>query len=258
MNKARVEPVSARTMTAPMQFTSSVFLSLLLAFAAGCGAGATRTIVVPENGQGIRVSGRGEVRATPDLAVLDIGVEARRPTVAEARTQAAEAQQAVLEALRAAGIEERDLRTTQLSVQPDYEYSQTGRTLRGYVVTNTVEARIHTLDRIQQAVDTAIAAGGDLTRLNGLRFELSEPDAVKRQARAEAIAKARAEAEQIAEELGVRLGEPLSVEESSSAPPRPMMMRMEAAQADAAAGTPIQPGETEVVVEVQVRWAILP
>src|SRR5690606_2776962 len=107
------------------------------------------------------------------------------------------AQQGVLEALRAAGVEERDIRTTQLSIQPDYEYSQTGRRLLGYVVTNTVEARVRDLSRVHQAVDTAVRAGGDLARVNGIRFELSEPERVAREARAEAIRNARAEAEQI-------------------------------------------------------------
>ncbi len=228
-------------------------VSLFVTLALGCGAAPAR-VVMPDDAEGIRVSGRGEARARPDLAILEIGVEARRPSVEEARAQAATAQAAVLEALRGAGIEERDLRTTQLSIQPDFEYGETGRRLLGYVVTNTVEARIHDLDRIQRAIDTAVAAGGDLTRLQGLRFELSEPEAVQREARADAIANARAEAEQLAQALGVRLGEPLSVDEVSSEPVHPMMMRMEAA--DSAAATPVQPGETEVVVEVRVRWAI--
>lgn len=229
--------------------------SLFLLFAVGCGAGAHRSIVMPEDAQGIRVSGRGKARATPDLAIVDIGVEARRPTVAQARELAAGAQQRMLEALTAAGIEERDIRTTQLTIQPDYEYSQTGRRLLGYVVTNTVEARIHDLARIQEAIDTAVRAGGDLARLNGIRFELSNPERVEQEARAQAIERARAEAQQIADALGVRLGEPLAVDEVTSEPPHPMMMRMEAEAADSAA-TPIQPGETEVIVEVRVRWAI--
>ncbi|HEY8427112.1 MAG TPA: SIMPL domain-containing protein [Sandaracinaceae bacterium] len=236
-----------------MKTTLRILVSLIVTFAIGCGAVPAR-VVMPEDAEGIRVSGRGEARARPDVAVLEIGVESRRPTVEEARAQAAAAQNAVLEALRGAGVEERDIQTRQLSIHPDFEYSQTGRRLLGYVVTNTVEARIRDLDRIEHAVDTAVAAGGDLTRLNGLRFELSEPEEVQRRARAEAIANARAEAEQLAEALGVRLGEPLSVDEVASEPVRPVMMRME--MADAAASRPIRPGETEVVVEVRVRWAI--
>lgn len=230
--------------------------SVVLFLALGCGAGTYPSIVIPEEAPGIRVSGRGKARAEPDLAIVDIGVEARRPTVAEAREQAAAAQQRVFDALAAAGIEERDLRTTRLSIQPDYEYSQTGRRLLGYVVTNTVEARVRDLARIQEAIDTAVAAGGDLARLNGIRFELSDPERVEAEARALAIERARAEAQQIADALGVRLGEPLSVDEVTSEPPRPMTMRMETAAAADSAATPIAPGETEVIVEVRVRWAI--
>ena len=90
--------------------------------------------------------------------------------------------------------------------------------------------------------------------MNGLSFELSDPEAAQRQARAQAIEDARAEASQIADELGVTLGEPLSVEEISSEPVRPMQMRL--AEADQLAATPIEPGTNEVSVELRVRWAI--
>lgn len=222
----------------------------------GCGATRARPVVVTEESatQGIQVTGRGEIRAAPDLAVLDIGVEAQRPTVAEAREEASIAQTAVLAALRGSGIAREDVQTTELTIRPEYEHSETGRNLLGYVVSNSVQVRVRQLDRIQEVVDTAVTAGGDRVRLRGLQFELSDPEAVQVQARERAIADARAEALQIADQLGVALGEPLSVEEVSTEPVRPMAMRME--QADVGGATPIEPGTSEITVELRVRWAI--
>src|SRR5690606_20487530 len=108
----------------------------------------------------------------PDTAVLVIGVETRAPTVAEARAQAADAQTAVLGALTGSGIPRESIRTTRLSIQPDYDYREGGRTLLGYVVTNSVEVRTTKLDDLGTVIDRAVAAGGNLTRLDSLRFEL--------------------------------------------------------------------------------------
>jgi uncharacterized protein len=227
---------------------------LVLVAAAGCGgATGSQPVVTGEAAPGIRVVGRGTATAAPDEAVFRVGVEVRRVSVAEARAAAAGAQQAVLDALRGAGIEPRDLRTVHLAVSPQYDHGPAGRQLRGYVVTNVVEARVRDLSQVEGAIDAALRAGGDEARLEGLRFEVSDPAELRARARAEAIDDARARAQQIADSLGVSLGEPLAVDEMSpDAPPRPMVAR-EAAMADA---TPIEPGESEVQVELSVRWAI--
>jgi uncharacterized protein YggE len=233
---------------------STLWLAVVLTFSA---CGAPRAAVTTPEGEahGIVVTGRGEVDVPPDVAVVSIGVDVRRPTVAEAREVAARAQTGVIEALRRAGVGDADVRTTELAIQPDYEHTPVGRRLLGYTARNVVEARVRDLDRVQRAIDDAVAAGGDETRLDGLRFELDDPAAARRRARAEAIEAARADAEQIASSLGVRLGEPIAVEEVGGGGPQPMMMaRMEAAQP--AAETPIEPGSTRVTVEVRVRWAM--
>lgn len=227
-----------------------------LALAVGCahGSGGDGTVLLREDTTGITVTGDGDAEAVPDTAVFRIGVEARRPTVAEARDTSARAQQAVIAALRSGGIAENHIQTQQLTIQPDYEYTEAGRRLLGYVATNTVQVRSTDLDRLSQTIDAAVTAGGDVVRLEGIQFELDDPEAVRAQAREKAVARARAKAQQLAQLLGARLGPAVFVEEVSSAMPPQPMMRMEAAAADAA--TPIQRGTTEVRVEVRVRFAI--
>lgn len=232
----------------------TLIVALLLS---GCGA-HRQAALTPEPTGGIVVTGRAEVEAPPDRALVQLGVEVQRPTVGEAREEAARAQRRVLDALERSGVRQEDLRTTQLAVHPDYEHTPGGRHLRGYVVRNVVEARLSDLGRVQAAIDGALDAGGDLTRLDGLRFELTDPAPVRRRARAQAIEAARADAEQLARALGVELGEPLSVEDLGRADelPGPMMLRAEGARMGAA--TPIEPGSTRVAVEVRVRWAMSP
>src|SRR5690606_34566297 len=109
----------------------------------------------------------------------------------------------MLEQLRGLSIDEDDIRTAQLNVGPDYTYGEGGRRLVGYVATSTIEVRMTQLDAIGRAIDATIGAGGDDTRLDGLRFELSDPEAARGEARVLAVANARRRAEQLAEASGV-------------------------------------------------------
>ncbi len=214
------------------------------------------TMVLREETSGVTVVGEGRAMAAPDRAVFNVGVEVRRPTVTEARTGSAETTARMLEALRGAGVAAEDVQTSQLSIQPDYEYTEQGRRLLGYLATNTVSVRMTALDRVGEAIDAAVTAGGDSARLDGLRFELTDPAAARAEARRKAVEDARARAEQLAGASGVELGDAVAVEEvaSGGTPPGPVMLRMEAAQADAR--TPVEAGTAEITVEVRVRFAI--
>jgi uncharacterized protein YggE len=241
---------------------SAVFVFIALALSLGlfgCAhQGAGSTMVLREDASGVSVVGEGRAEARPDRAVFRIGVEVHRPTVEEARGRAAEALAAMIASLRAAGVGDDDIQTTTLSVSPDYEYSESGRRLLGYVAQNIVTARMTTLDQVGPTIDAAIAAGGDDVRLDGLHFELIDPEALRGEARTKAVENARVHAQQLAQAAGVELGEPVSISETSGSQPGPVMMRMEAARSDAAAPpTPIEPGVTEAVVQVNVRYTIV-
>jgi uncharacterized protein YggE len=238
---------------------SSLSLTLLASLLAlsGC-AHAPRggeTMVLREDAAGIQVLGEGEAEARPDVARFEIAIEARRPDVAAAREASAAAQTRVLDAIRAAGVASEDIQTTQLSIQPEYEYTDAGRNLLGYTARNAVQVRVRAIDRASEIVDAGVGAGGDDVRLQGIGFELSDPESVRTAAREEAMSEARATAEQLAQLAGVELGEPIAIEEvSGEGGPRPMMMEMRMAEADTA--TPIEPGTTEVRVQLRVRWSI--
>jgi hypothetical protein len=237
-------------------------LALVLAIAGlcGCTAGNTTLGTIDLNSQqeGIWVSGEGKVTVTPDIATLMLGIEAQAKTVAEAQSQAAGAMDAVMAALAASGVDEKDIQTQYFSIDQvtrwDEETEQ--EIVVGYRVTNMVTAKIREIDKTGSIIDAVATAGGDFTRINSINFSVDDPSPYYEEARQKAVADARAKAEQLAELAGVRLGKPTYISEWSSYPVYQRDVYYEAA-APAPMPTPISPGEMELTLSVQIAYAIL-
>lgn len=223
------------------------FLSL------GC---STETKLVQSNQAtpGITVSGSGEVSGEPDVAVLSLGVDARADSVGAAREQAANSMNAMLEALKQGGVDEKDIQTTRFDVQPVYDYSNNKQELIGFTVSNIVTAKIRKIDDTGNLIDAAVTAGGDLARVENLVFTIDDPSTLEQQARQKAMEEARSKAETLAEAGGIQLGDPISISEMGGAVPIPF------AAADLAraeqASTQIQVGQLDVTVTVQVVYGV--
>jgi uncharacterized protein YggE len=202
---------------------------------------------------GIWVTGVGKVAVTPDIAVLVLGVEVQKDTVAEAQQQAATAMDAVMNVLDGYSIEARDIQTQQFSIQPVYSYDNGQQILLGYRVTNIVTVKIRNMNNAGGIIDAAVAAGGDYARVNSISFTVDEPEAYYDDARQAAMADAKAKAEDLAHLGGVGLGKPTYINEYSSVS-SPVVYRDEGA-----AGVPetaISPGETEIQLTIQVVYSI--
>jgi uncharacterized protein YggE len=233
----------------------AIAATALLAFA------CTETTVVPSDSQvasGISVSGTGSVFGEPDIAVLSLGVEAEADSVAEARAEAAEAMDAIMSSLRDGGVEEEDIQTSRFSVYPRYDFRENEQVLLGFTVENTVIVKIRNIDDTGTLLDASIEAGGDLTRVDDLRFTIDDPTALKDEARRMAMQDARSRAETLAEAGGVSLGDPRSISESGGPQPIPFDEARFAGAEVAAdlADTPISLGELEVQISVQVQYEI--
>lgn len=235
-------------------FAGVVALGLL---ALACTAD-TVTTVLP-SGQdlsGISVSGTGSTFGEPDVALLSLGVDAEADTVGEARAQAAEAMNAMLQALKDGGVAEEDIQTTRFSVQPQFDFTGRTQVLIGFVVSNTVTAKVRDIDDTGRLLDDAITAGGDLTRVNNVRFTIDDPSALEDEAREDAVAEARRKAQTLAAAAGVELGAPISISESGGPSPfffEGAAVRFSAADSDE---TPIELGEMEVSVSVQIVYSL--
>ncbi len=194
----------------------------------------------------ITVAGAGRATGDPDRPDARRGVQATRHAAAEARHEAAQAMDAVLAALGTAGVAAADIRTVNLALNPVYEHDRDGRSrLVGHQLTNEVVGVVRALDDVGRVVDAAISAGA--TSVESVTFRVADEEGLRREALAAAVRDAQAKAGVLADAAGVRLGAVRSLAEEVGrvGPPMPLAMRMEAA-----ADTPIVPGQVDVVARV--------
>lgn len=202
----------------------------------------------------LSVSAEGSSEARPDMATINLGVTTEGQTAQAALQENARRMNALNQALRRAGIAERDIQTSNVSVHPQQQYRENQAPLiTGYQANNTVTARIRNINNVGRVIDAAVAAGGNT--IHGVSFSHSDPDAQLDIARRDAIAEARRRAELYASALGMSVHRIVAVQEGGGfSPPMPMpVMRMEAAQD---ASTPVAPGEIESRVSVSVTFEL--
>jgi uncharacterized protein YggE len=203
----------------------------------------------------IVVAGTGRVSVEPDVADLRLGVAVTRPTAAAARAEAATVMTRILDAVDAAGVARRDVRTSLLSVQPRYDYRDgQAPTLTGYELANVVEITVRDLARLGELVDGTLGAGA--TSLDGLGFRVDDPAPAEREARLAAMATARARADVLAEAARLTIrGVKAVVEGGALPPPGPLAKVPRMALAADAMGTPVEAGSSEISVTVTVTYA---
>ena len=229
---------------------------------AGCTTAApvyTPNITVGSQQEGLWVNGMGEVQAVPDVAVLNLGVQAEATTVAEAQSMASNAMTAVMAALKAGGVADKDIQTSGYSVYQQTQWDNNKQTsvVTGYQVSNTVQVKVRQVADAGTVLDAVVAAGGDLIRVQGINFQVDDPTPYIEQARAKAMADAQSKAGQLADLAGVTLGAPIYISESSSSPVIYRSAAMGATDSGAPAPTtPINPGETTITSNVQIVYGI--
>lgn len=202
----------------------------------------------------LTVTGEGIVAARPDMATISLGVTTEGATAAAAMAGNSEELGRVLARLREAGIEDRDLQTSGLSLNPNWTQPRDGGTpqIRGYVASNLLTVRVRTLDRLGEILDRAVSDGANT--LHGVSFGLTEPQPALDEARKRAVARAQATARLLTDAAGVTLGPVLSISEGNGyEPPRPMYRE---AAALAAAPVPVAEGEVETSARVTMVFEL--
>jgi uncharacterized protein YggE len=225
------------------------------------GAIAAALLAVPAQAQMtapamIAVTGEATISAAPDLAQIDGGVTSEAKTAREASDANNTAMGKVLAALQGAGIDQKDYRTSRLSLQPESAPNRSGAsppTIIGYRASNRVTVRLRDVSKLANLIDAMVTAGAN--DIGGISFKVSNASKLLDDAREQAIADARRKAEIYARAAGVTLGAPLSISEEGNAAPVPYR-RMAAGMALAA--TPVAAGEETLQVTVSVSWAIKP
>lgn len=180
----------------------------------------------------VSVTGSGEVKAQPDMAYVTLGVEARRPTLAEARTEVNATVERLLALTRELKIEPKFVDSTRLQVQPDYRWDEksSSQVLLGYVVSRQVDVELHDLDRLGTLLEKSVSAG--VNQVGGARLDSSLRKELERSALTQAVDDARLNADALARAAGAKLG---PVQSLSTTGTMPVPMYLERAKSVAAA-----------------------
>lgn len=204
----------------------------------------------------LQVSATAEVRRAPDRATVYLAVETIADDAGAATQRNGELMDAVLRAVTALGIERSAIQTQRLDLQPRYDRRRdvAEPEIVGYQATNQVRVRVDDVDQVGPVVDAAVTAGAN--RVNGISFELADPEAAYHEALERALAKARREAEVVAGQLGETLGPALSVSTSGGAPPPGIRMEAMRMAADQAMAPPVETGELEVQASVSITYRL--
>ena len=203
----------------------------------------------------ITVTGEGRVDARPDMATITLGVTTQGDTAAAALSENSARLAAVLTQLKAAGVAERDLQTSGLSLGPRMDYYRDGQPPKvvGYEATNQVTVRVRDLAALGGILDAAVGDGANT--FHGLSFGLADTTAALDAARVNAVAEAGRKAAMIAEAAGARLGPVLAIAESGGmTDPVPMYRR--GAVAMAAEAVPVEGGEVSYTINVTMTWEL--
>ena len=207
-------------------------------------------------GTRLDINATGEVARVPDLAIITAGVVTRSATASGALQQAATRMARVREALRQAGIADRDIQTSNISLEPQYTYANNQPPkLNGYAATNQLSIRFRDIENTGKILDALVKEGAN--QISGPNLTIDKPEAALDEARGKAVAAARARADLYARSLGMRVVRVVSVSESGGSypvpPPMPMYARAEAAQA---ADSKIEAGEQKVQVNLAVTFEL--
>lgn len=219
------------------------------------GAGVDKNLIV--------VTGSAEVRAVPDLARINVGVVTSAPTAAAALAENNSAMNTLFTVIKAQGVADKDIRTSNLSIQPQYSQPQPGQRgefiprVVGYQVTNTVYVTVRQIDKLGAMLDVLIANGAN--QVYGISFDVDKADELLDQVRGKAVADARRLADLYCSGDKVKPGRILQIEEATSEfVPRPMMEKFSGRAMAMAAPAPVAAGESSLEVRVRVAFALEP
>jgi hypothetical protein len=203
----------------------------------------------------LNVNGLGSTNLTPDIAYIYIGVHSEGATASEVVEANKVQTNAVLDALKKAGVDEKDLRTTNFSIWPSQQYSPEG-TVTGtiYMVDNTVYVTVRDLDGLGDLLDDTIAAGAN--SINSIQFDVADKTVAVKEARAKAVEDAKKQAQELADAAGVKLGDIQNISFYDNSPYPVFEGKGGGGGYAADTAVAIQPGQLTISVSVSITYDI--
>jgi uncharacterized protein len=205
------------------------------------------------NPRQVTVIGSGQVQGVPDTLTADVGIEFTAPDVTAAMNQTNDRQQAVINALVGAGLDRKDISTTSVTLQPQYNNPGPSGTaaITGYRATNAIQVKIHPTDAASRMLALIVSTGGDATRISSVSYSIADDSQLVKDARARAFNDAKDRADQYAQLSGLRLGKVLSISEATGSTPTPG-----GAPRAMPSAVPLEPGQQEVRFSVTAVWEL--
>ncbi len=255
--------VSVRSLLVAMGIVLAVLVGYVLGGPRGAGVPTAAAAAAPANdkpARSITMTGSGDATGVPDQMSFNLSVGSTADDVATAMDEANKRMSAATRALRQHGVAKKDIETTGLSIDPQYDYVDQREVLTGYRVKQSASVLVRSLRDAGTALSAAVSAGGNSSRVSGLTLQIGERDQLLAQAREKAVEEATAKAEQYAEATGQDLGDVVTLSEVKATPARPLDEQYRSADLSALSVTkgtvPIQAGSEKVDVEVSVVWQL--
>lgn len=205
----------------------------------------------------ITVTGEGKINVAPDVAELSFGVTTGPQATAKAATdRIATDMNDIIAAVKAVGIDDKDIRTESFYLNPAYDWNDGRQRLRGYEATQSLRVKVRDLDKVGEVLTAATDNGAN--QAGGVSFTVDDLEAKRTEARTQAIDDAKKKAEALAAQLDERLGDVQSFQENGGGWYPPTLMRQEAYAADGAAtnAVPLPSGEQEIAVTVTITYEL--
>lgn len=222
---------------------------------------AQTSVTIAETAPVVTLNVTETVEAAPDVATVGTGVQTRAPTAEQAMRDNASKMDSLISALTKAGIARKDIQTSGVNLNAQYDYSnrdgdQTGPRFLGYEASNQLSVKLRDVKRVGALLDTMVKAGA--TNINGPSFSINDPAPMLAQARGTALKTAQTQADFYAQAAGYRSARLVSISESNSGgnPPMPMMAQARFKADAASAPTPVEPGQVGSSVTLTVQYAL--
>jgi uncharacterized protein YggE len=230
-------------------------LSLALAGLLAATAANAQTTATMFNATTLSLSADGQVKVDPDEATVTIGVQTTAPTAQAAMTDNAQRMTALIAALKAAGLPDRDIQTWNINLSAQYNYVQNeAPKLAGYQATDDVTVTVEDLRRLGPVIDAATGAGAN--QVQGIAFGLKNPVVAENAARVAAVKALAAKADVYTGALGYRIGRLVNLSEGGGYQPQPLAREMMVSAAHASPSTPVQSGQLTVTISVSAIYEL--
>ena len=202
--------------------------------------------------QTVSFTGEGNVKAAPDTARADIGLTTEGKDTITVQNENSSKMNAVIKFLKERGISEADIKTSNYSLSPKYEYNKGKSSLVGYVLNQNLTVTVRNLDKIGEILDGTVSSGAN--RIDSVSLFLDKPEELKNKAREEAVKQAKEKAIMTSKIAGLRLGRLVGFSEGLSG--KPPVFYEALAKGGAALAPQIEPGTQEIKVNVTLTYLL--